>query len=126
MQLFVAHQYLVGIWMLSVVLLGMGGILRERASGISHFTLALPVTRMRLMGVRFGIYILESVALAISPWITVVLAIHFMGEPWPFPDALFFDSLLVGGGMAFVGLAILVSSVIEGEYTAPVVTLGSI
>ena len=126
LQLFVAHQYLVGIWMLSVVLLGMGGILRERASGISQFTLALPVDRRRLVGIRFGVYVLESVALAVAPWIAVLLVTHLMGEPWAFRDACFFDSLLIGGGMAFVGLATLVASLIEGEYTAPVVTFGII
>ncbi len=126
LQLFVAHQYLVGIWMLSVILLGMGGILRERATGISQFTLALPVDRIRLVSVRFGIYISESISLAVAPWITIVLVTHLMGEPWAFRDACFFDSLLIGGGMAFLGLATLVSSLIEGEYTAPVVTFGII
>lgn len=126
MRLFIAHQYLVGIWMLSVVLLGMGGLLRERASGLSHFTLALPLDRMRLAGVRLGIYTLEAIALAAAPWITILLVTHITQQPWPFREALFFDSLLTGGGMAFVGLTTLVSSLIEGEYTAPVVTFGII
>jgi len=126
MQLFIAHQYLVGLWMLSIVLLGMGGLLRERATGLSQFTLALPADRMRLVSVRFGIYISESIALAIAPWIALVLITHFTGQQWSFREALFFDSLLIGGGLAFVGLTTLVSSLVEGEYTAPVVTFGII
>jgi len=33
--LFVNQQFLVVMWILSVVLLGMGGIVREKATGIS-------------------------------------------------------------------------------------------
>jgi ABC-type transport system involved in multi-copper enzyme maturation permease subunit len=32
--------------------------------------------------------------------------------------------LLVGGGLFFFAVALLVSSLIEGEYTAPVVSFG--
>ena len=124
MQLFIAHQYLVGLWMLSIVLLGMGGLLRERATGLSQFTLALPADRRRLVSVRFAIYISEAIALALAPWIALVLITHFMGQQWPFREALFFDSLLIGGGLAFVGLTTLISSLVEGEYTAPVVAFG--
>jgi ABC-2 type transport system permease protein len=126
MQLFIAHQYLVGLWMLSIVLLGMGGLLRERATGISQFTLALPAERIQLVWVRFGAYLTESIALALAPWITLVLITHFTGQQWSFREALFFDSLLIGGGLAFVGLTTLVSSLVEGEYTAPVVAFGII
>lgn len=124
--LFVTHQYLVTLWMLAVVLLGMGGPLQEKATGVSQFTLALPVNRMRLVAVRFGIYLLEAITLAVAPWIALVLAAHSIGQPWSIPEAFFFDSLLIGGGFAYLGLVVLVSSLIEGEYTAPVVAFGVI
>ena len=88
------------------------------------FTLVLPADRRRLVSVRFGIYTLESIALALVPWIALVLITHFMGRPWPFREAFFFDSLLISGGLAFVGITTLISSLVEGEYTAPVVTFG--
>lgn len=124
--LFIAHQYFVGLWMLVVVLLGMGGILQERATGISQFTLALPVNRRRLVSVRLGLFLVEAIALAAAPWIALVIAAHDRGQPWSIPQALYFDSLLVGGGLAYLGLVFLVSSLIEGVYTAPVVAFGSI
>ena len=124
--LFIAHQYFVGLWMLAVVLLGMGGILQERATGISQFTLALPVNRRRLVSVRLGIFLVEAIALAAAPWIALVIAAHDRGQPWSIPQALYFDSLLIGGGLAYLGLVFLVSSLIEGVYTAPVVAFGSI
>ena len=124
--LFIAHQYFVGLWMLAVVLLGMGGILQERATGISQFTLALPVNRRRLVSVRLGLFLVEAIALAAAPWIALVIAAHDRGQPWSIPQALYFDSLLVGGGLAYLGLVFLVSSLIEGVYTAPVVAFGSI
>jgi ABC-2 type transport system permease protein len=43
--LFVNQQFLVIMWVLAVVLLGMGGIVREKAVGTSSLTLALPITR---------------------------------------------------------------------------------
>jgi ABC-2 type transport system permease protein len=124
--LFVAHQYFVGFWMLSIVLLGMGGILQERAGGVSQFTLALPVNRRRLVSVRLGIFLVEAIALAVAPWIALVIAAHAKGQPWSLHQALYFDALLIGGGFVYVGLVSLVSSAIEGLYTAPVVAFGAV
>ena len=49
---FVLQHYLMGLWMLAAVLLGMGGLIQERAVGVSSLTLALPVGRARLVGVQ--------------------------------------------------------------------------
>ena len=47
--LFAGHQLLVIMWVLAVTLVMMGGLLREKALGSSAFTMALPVSRRRLM-----------------------------------------------------------------------------
>ncbi len=72
--LFVNQQFLVIMWVVSAVLLGMGGLVREKAVGVSTFTLSLPVSRSRLFGVRVAMGILQSAAIAILPWCAVFLA----------------------------------------------------
>src|ERR1700722_17482968 len=63
--LFVNQQFLVIMWGVSAVLLGMGGLLREKALGVSTFSLSLPVSRARLFGVRVALGILQAAALAV-------------------------------------------------------------
>src|ERR1044071_7111954 len=46
------HVLLCLMWILAVALLMMRGLLREKAVGASAFTLALPVSRRRLMAAR--------------------------------------------------------------------------
>jgi hypothetical protein len=53
------QQILVFLWIFVVVLLGMGGIVREKAIGTSSLSLALPV-RARLMGVRVAMGVIGS------------------------------------------------------------------
>ena len=89
-------------------LFGMGGLLRERALGTAPFTLALPVSRLRLVATRAGVGWIELVALAL-------LAAPFTASPlqsW---------LLWVAGGSALYAFAFLASSVLAGEYTPFVV-----
>ena len=118
------HSMLVLMWILAVTLLCMGGLLREKASGASAFTLALPVPRTRLIGVRIAMCFAQSVTLAIVPWIAIYTVDAIFGRTHSLPQAFFRVVLMLGGGMIFFALAILVSSVVEGEYTAPVVCFG--
>ena len=122
--LYVTQTYLVIMWTLSVVLLGMGGIVREKAIGTSSLTLSLPVSRARLLGIRVGMGILEAIALGIVPWTTVFLVSSLAGMPVLLSQVGFYVLLLVGGGLAYFAMAVLVSSSVEGEYTAPAVAFG--
>src|SRR5271170_3862975 len=58
--LFANQQFLVVMWTLAVILLGMGGIIREKAIGTSSLTLALPVSRARLVSVRAEMGVVEA------------------------------------------------------------------
>jgi ABC-type transport system involved in multi-copper enzyme maturation permease subunit len=123
--LFFAHTYLAGIWILCVNLLGMGGLLREKTAGTSLFTLALPVSRARLVGVRIAVGVLESIALAVVPWGMILLITYLAGRPFFVAQAGYYVLLLVGGGIVYFAVAILASSLVEGEYTAPAVSYGA-
>jgi ABC-2 type transport system permease protein len=118
------HETLAGTWLLAVTLLMMGGLLREYAVGTSAFTLSLPVSRMRLMWVRLATVTIEAIALAVLPWIAMLLAGKVAGNRAFLQQAGLHLLLLLVGGLLFLALAYLVSSSVTGEYTAPVVSLG--
>jgi ABC-2 type transport system permease protein len=122
--LFVNQQFLVIMWVVSAVLLGMGGLVREKAVGVSTFTLSLPVSRSRLFGVRVAMGIFQSASIAIFPWCAVFLASSLAGLPIRLSQVSLYIFLILGGGLAYFAMAILVSSFFEGEYTAPAVAFG--
>ncbi len=122
--LFINQQFLVIMWVLSVVLLGMGGIIREQAIGTSSLTLALPVSRRRLLGVRIGTGVLEAFVLALVPWVAVFFVSSLGRRPVSITQVASYVLLLVGGGLVYFALAILVSSLVSGEYTAPALAFG--
>jgi ABC-2 type transport system permease protein len=122
--LFVNQQFLVIMWVLAVVLLGMGGIVREKAVGTSSLTLALPVTRRRLLGVRVGMGVLEATVLGVVPWVAVFLVSSFARKPILITQVASYVLLLVGGGLVYFALAVLISSLVSGEYTAPALAFG--
>ena len=122
--LFVNQQFLVIMWILAVVLLGMGGIVREKAFGTSSLTLALPVTRVRLLGVRVALGTVQAIVLAVGPWIAAFFVSTFARKPILLNQVSSYVLLLVGGGLVYFAMAILVSSLVAGEYTAPAIAFG--
>ena len=124
--LLINQQILVFLWIFSVVLLGMGGIVREEAIGTSSLTLALPVSRARLVGIRVGLGIIEAVALGVVPWTAVFIVSSLAGMPILITQVGLYLLLLVGGGLVYFAAAVLVSSLVSGEYTAPCVAFGAI
>ena len=122
--LYVNQQFLVIMWVVSAVLLGMGGLVREKSVGVSTFTLSLPVSRARLFGVRVATGIFQAAALAILPWCAVFLASSSAGMPIRLSQVSSYILLLLGGGFSYFAMAILVSSFVEGEYTAPAISFG--
>jgi ABC-2 type transport system permease protein len=119
------HFTLVFVWTMGVTLLFIGGLLRERAVGSSSFTLSLPVSRFRLMSVRVGMGIVEALALAVIPWAGMLVAAHVAIKVTSLSLAGFQIFLLLGGGIVFMMTSLLVSSLVEGEYTAPIVSFGA-
>lgn len=116
------HEALAVAWLLMVTLLMMGGLVREKAAGSSSFTLSLPVSRLRLMSVRIAVGVLEAVALAISPWMAMLFTAHVASNLHYMYQAGFHVFLLLSGGLLFLGVALLISSLVQGEYTAPIVS----
>src|SRR5580698_8817850 len=124
--LFEGHQLLVLMWTLAVTLIMMGGLLGEKANGSSSFTLALPVSRRRLMVVRICIGLSQAFVLAIVPWVAMFSVSSVFGKTRSFSQAGCYIVLLLGGGILFFAVAVLASSLIGGEYTAPAVSFGAV
>jgi ABC-type transport system involved in multi-copper enzyme maturation permease subunit len=124
--LFEGHQLLVLMWTLATTLIMMGGLLREKATGASSFTLALPVSRRRLMVVRICTGLTQAFVLAIVPWIAMFSVSSVFGKTRSFSQAGWYLVLLLGGGLLFFAVAVLASSLIGGEYTAPAVSFGTV
>jgi len=122
--LYITQQYIVVMWILAVILLGMGGIVREKVTGASSLTLSLPVSRALLLGVHVGVGILQAIILAVVPWTVIFLVSSHAGMPILISQVGFYVLLLVGGGLVYFAMAVLVSSSVEGEYTAPAVAFG--
>jgi ABC-type transport system involved in multi-copper enzyme maturation permease subunit len=120
-----SHSMLVMMWILAVTLIMMGGLLREQATGVSAFTLALPVSRTRLTTVRIGMGFLQAVILAIVPWGAIFSIACIFGKTHSISQAAFYLVLLLGGGLLFFAMAVLTSSIVGGEYTAPLVSYGT-
>jgi ABC-2 type transport system permease protein len=118
------HAVLVLVWSMAITMLMMGGILRERAMGTSNFTLALPVSRVRLMLARVGTGALQALALALIPWGSMYTIAGIWGKDFSMAQAAFHLALLIFGGTAVFAIPVLVSSIISGEYTAPMLSLG--
>lgn len=122
--LFINQQYLVIMWILAVVLLGMGGIVREKALGTSSLTLTLPVSRSRLVGVRIAMGVFQAIVLGVVPWAAVFAISSRAKMPISITQAGSYVLLLVGGGLIYFAMSVLVSSLVSGEYTAPALAFG--
>jgi len=102
----------------------MGGMVRQNAIGTSSLTLSLPVSRAHLLGVRIAVGILEAMALGVLPWVTIFLVSSLARMPILITQVGFYVLLLVAGGLVYFALAVLISSLVEGEYAAAAVAFG--
>src|SRR5260370_7928151 len=101
----------------------MGGLVREKATGMSSLTLSLPVSRAHLLGVRIAVGILEAISLGVVPWVTIFLVSYAGGMPVLLRQVAFYAFLLVAGGFVYFPMAVLVSSFVVGKSHAPTISL---
>jgi ABC-2 type transport system permease protein len=110
---------LLQFWTLFAVLLGVGGLATEASRGTALWTLSLPVTRRRLLGVRAGVGALELLALAVVPSLFVWALSPVVGQRYALASALAYSLMTFVGGMFFYGLALLLSTVF-GDQLKPI------
>ena len=108
------------IFVLLVLMLGVGGLLRERAYGTAGFTLALPVSRLRLTASRAAIGFAEVVVLSLLPALLIPALSPLVHQSYPWSQAFEFSILWICGGAFVFTMGFLASVIFSGEYTAPV------
>ena len=76
------------------------------------------------MSVRVGVGVLEATILGLGPWIAVFFISFFARKPISITQVASYVVLLLGGGIVYFALAVLVSSLVSGEYSAPAFAFG--
>jgi ABC-type transport system involved in multi-copper enzyme maturation permease subunit len=114
------------IFVILSVILGSGGLLQERAHGTAGFTLALPVSRRRIVYTRAVIGYLGVLAIAAVPIVIVPIASHYIGEPYPVAQNIDFFFLWAGCGAVFYSLTFLLAHRLEGDYISVLLAVPSL
>jgi ABC-type transport system involved in multi-copper enzyme maturation permease subunit len=114
-----SNALLIQLWILTVTLSMMGGLLREKSAGSSAFTLALPVSRKRLMTVRIVTVLIQAIALAVVPWLAMFSIGSIFGKTHSVSQAVFFIFLLLGGGGCLLPLPFLLPRLSKGSTRLP-------
>ena len=96
---------------LFAVLLGTGGLLSQTSGGAALFTLSLPVSRHRLLGVRAAAGLAELFVLAMVPALLIPLLSPAVGEHYAVGAALVHGVCLFIACTVFFSLAFLLSTV---------------
>ena len=107
------RQNLTQTWTLFAVLLGSGGLLSRGAASGVLFTMSLPVSRQRLLGVRAATGLAELLVLAFVPTLLIVVLSPAIGERYSVVDVGVYGLCLVAGGAVFFSLALLLSTVFD-------------
>jgi len=113
-------------WVVFVVIMAMGGLRREEASGACAFTLSLPIRRSRFLQSQLAVGIAESVGFGFLPAMLIPGLSSLVTQTYPLSQALLHSVLLVGAGEVLYGWAFLVSQMTQKQFGALAISLGSI
>ena len=106
------------IFVILVLVLGLGGLAEEAARGSAPFTLALPVSRRWLVTVRAAVGVSEVALLAFTPTIVVLALAPAVGERFSVPEAIHYSLQWAATGSLLYSLAFLLSAQLTGAYAA--------
>src|SRR5215813_10200155 len=106
------------VFIILVMILGLGGLQRERPVGTAAFTLSLPVTRFRLVTVRAAVGLLQVIALSFTPAMVIpTLSPLLARQSYSETQALQFGLLFLAWGSVAFAVGFLWSSLFGGEFT---------
>lgn len=110
-------------WVFFAVLIGVGGVVTEAGRGSALWTLSLPVSRARLLGVRAAVGALELLALAVVPSLLVPALSPAVGQTYSPAEALAHALIAFAAGMVFYCFSLLLSTVFADQLKPIVVGL---
>jgi len=105
------RQNLIQMWTVFAAILGAGGLLSQSSGGGALYTLSMPASRARLLGVRAAAGLGELLALAVVPSLLISLLSPAIGDSYSPVDALVHSACLFFGGAVFYALAVLLSTI---------------
>src|SRR5579863_6302336 len=82
-----------GIFALLVMFLGLGGLLREQRYRTAIFTLALPISRLRLVITQIAVGLAELAVLSLLPAALIPALSTLVHQSYPLAEALHFSML---------------------------------
>ncbi|MBS1823572.1 MAG: ABC transporter permease [Acidobacteria bacterium] len=107
-----------GVFQLTCLLLGLGGLRRDRKQGTLGFTLALPVSRASLVLSRAGVGLLQIVALSLIPAFAVTAGSYIVHQQLSLAYGIRFAPLWAAGGVFTFGISFLASVLFASEYVS--------
>jgi hypothetical protein len=116
-------QNMMQTWTVFAVLLGTGGLFSQGSGGGALFTLSLPATRDRLVGVRAATGLTELLVLALAPSLLIPLLSPAVGESYSVVDAMVHGACLFIAGSVFFSLAFLLSTVFSDVWRPALIVL---
>lgn len=114
------------LFILLVIVLGLGGVLQERAQGTAGFTLSLPISRWRLTAARAVMGFVQVTVLALLPALLIPVLSAVVGETFPFARALQFSVLWAGCGTVVFAMSFFFSAVLPGAYSPAIATVAGV
>src|SRR5258706_4115351 len=93
------------------VLLGTGGLLSHSSGSAALFTLSMPASRSRLLGVRAATGLAELLAVAILPALLISLLSPAVGQRYSVAEAALHGVCFFVAGAAFFSLALMLSTI---------------
>jgi hypothetical protein len=117
---------LLAAWVALVVILAMGGLRGEEASGACAFTLSLPIRRRRFLLAQLAVGISESVVFGFLPACLIPELCSLVTQWCPISQALLHAALLVSAGEVLYGWAFLVSQMTQRQFGSLAISLSSI
>jgi ABC-type transport system involved in multi-copper enzyme maturation permease subunit len=106
------------LFIILVMILGLGGLRREGPIGTAAYTLSLPVTRTRLLGARAAAGLLQVIILSFLPAMLLpTLSPLLARQHYPQSQALQFGLLFMTWSAVAFGAGFLWSSLFAGEFT---------
>ena len=110
-------------WVIFAVLMGVGGMVTDASRGAVLFTLSLPVTRRRLLGVSVATGAIKLMLLAIVPSLLISALSLVRGKVYPVTDTLAHSLLIVSSGFVFFIFSVMLTVIFESWWPAIIVAI---
>ena len=117
------RQGVVQTWSIFAVVLGAGGLLSRASRGGALYTLSMPASRARLLGVRAATGLGELLVLAIVPSLVIPVLSPLVSQTYSVGDVLVYGACLWIGGSVFFSLAFLLSTVFSDVWRPPLIAI---